>query len=321
MNDFVLIKSQHFYVEESQFEAEGLKLLSFDANITFPASFWSDVGHLFVLDMQQHPFLLKECQFNSKDDVFEQLDASAEYVLELFFSLWLLKDNSCNFISSVGYWSLSDYSLQMFSTGVYTTAKGDFADVAFGIDEISQAYKLYNKIVSLRSVKITTELKRASGALQARPGYAIGVDQYVSYNEYNRIERAIGFIKQARESTSIGAKISYYVLVLECLFATNGTSELTHKVGERCANYIGSDTKNKLVIFKKIKELYDIRSKYVHGQPLGKQFNEGKDPSPLSVEADELVRKVFVKVITEDGEKFLWKNDPFEDWVNSMIFK
>jgi hypothetical protein len=56
------------------------------------------------------------------------------------------------------------------------------------------------------------------------------------------------------------------------LCAFGGPEEPTHKVSERTAFYLGGDNETKIKNYELMKEAYDIRSKFVHGQELDKKY-------------------------------------------------
>lgn len=69
----------------------------------------------------------------------------------------------------------------------------------------------------------------------------------------------------ARSESVLPLKIMNYCSVLECLFTSDNT-EVTHKVAERFARFIGKDFEDRKRLFKLVKDTYKIRSKAVHGQ-------------------------------------------------------
>lgn len=86
---------------------------------------------------------------------------------------------------------------------------------------------------------------------------------------YCRSGRALQFIDNARVSTNTGFKVAHYISAFESLFSTN-FAELSHKLSERVAFFLGSHGHSKKEVFQNIKVAYGIRSKLVHGDNLSK---------------------------------------------------
>ena len=63
-----------------------------------------------------------------------------------------------------------------------------------------------------------------------------------------------------------------YIAALETLFSKDG-SELSHKVAERVAFYLGGIKNEKMYTYRKVKGAYDVRSKYIHGSKLDKKHS------------------------------------------------
>lgn len=122
----------------------------------------------------------------------------------------------------------------------------------------------------------------------------------VNPNNTNRIDRAIIFMGEARQSELLYKKISMYIVVLECLFTTEN-EEVTHKVSERTAYYIATDPENRRAVYSTLKQAYDIRSKYVHGKKISLNNEKLAD---LSVKIDDIVRQVLGKIINKDYDIF-----------------
>jgi hypothetical protein len=123
----------------------------------------------------------------------------------------------------------------------------------------------------------------------------------------------------------IGLRVVMYVTCLETLFSTDA-SELTHKLAERVAWFIGEDTMDRMEVFANVKRVYDVRSKIIHGAvPKG-------ECEKLVVEAksaDHLLRKIVNKIYghPECAELFLSgcqsfeeHRQSFEKYFNHLVF-
>ncbi|KQS27019.1 HEPN domain-containing protein [Dyadobacter sp. Leaf189] len=139
------------------------------------------------------------------------------------------------------------------------------------------------------------------------------------FYSYNKLSRAYLLITQARMSQYVPIKLAFYVIALECLFSNDDKSEVNHKVSERASHFIGSSPEERIELFKKIKKLYDVRSKFVHGQSIKSAI---KDLSLLSIEIDEILRRIFRKLIDNKGivDTFLGNQNRLDEYYLKMIF-
>jgi hypothetical protein len=139
------------------------------------------------------------------------------------------------------------------------------------------------------------------------------------YNDQNRIERAFLFLQTLRSAILLPQKISLYIPIFECLFSIDNT-EVAHKVSERTALYIGNDKSEKFDIFGCIKECYDLRSRYFHGSVLNKKYDTKEKQKKLAEKIDSICRRVLLKVIEHDQQKFLGKEEDLRAFFDSLIF-
>jgi len=116
-------------------------------------------------------------------------------------------------------------------------------------------------------------------------------------------------------------KIAFTIPVLECLFSTDA-NEVTQKVSERAAFYFGKDNTERQGIFDIIKDVYNLRSKYFHGQELKSKHESIDNQKLLSLSMDCLLRRIFTKVIMEDSALFNeFDQNKFDKDMSSIIFK
>lgn len=131
------------------------------------------------------------------------------------------------------------------------------------------------------------------------------VFHYAKQNEINRLERCFNFLSNARENPYLPLKIALYMSAFETLFATpEDKAEINHKISTRTAQYLSGDLAERKAITKKIKDAYNIRSTFFHGQAQSSKLADIAKIGVHSVIVDELLRKVLKKVILQDGERF-----------------
>ena len=143
-----------------------------------------------------------------------------------------------------------------------------------------------------------------------------GRTSFMMEKGYRRSGRAMRFVKAARGAPDMAFKISHYCSALETLFTTE-TTELSHKLSERVAFFLGSRGHNRRAVFQAVKRGYGVRSKLVHGDTLGqRQIDELPE---LSVEIDCYLRTVLNAVFAEDDLRRVF--DSHTDAVESYFLK
>jgi hypothetical protein len=149
----------------------------------------------------------------------------------------------------------------------------------------------------------------------------MGVEPRGSIEAINmtRVERALYFLQAARGSHTLGLKISYYCTCFEALFSTSST-ELTHKLGERVASFLAASPRERLTLYRDVKQAYMIRSKVVHGDQL--KDRDLRLALNLSDLCDDAVRKI-LRTIFESDEMtaiFKSKSEVLEDFLLAVTF-
>ncbi|VTP91788.1 HEPN domain-containing protein [Sphingobacterium daejeonense] len=138
-----------------------------------------------------------------------------------------------------------------------------------------------------------------------------GVDPY---KIENRIEKAMSFLSSARSTPHLPQKITHYMAILECLFSTDG-NEIIHKVSERTAFYLEGTTTERIAIYMAVKNAYNIRYKFVHGDKPPKTHEQ---LCVIATEVDAIIRRVLKKLILNDHITFLQKD--LNQYFNKLIF-
>ncbi len=235
--------------------------------------------------------------------------------------LWFSKDNSVNFSNIyIACKSAEKYGRHRVEA-MYSDSKGEFQTTNFNMADLAFARKVQEKwaeISAYRLVEKNTEyIKRPVNdhveILMGEGGNSL------KHDIHNRIDRATVFLDVARRQENIPLKVSLYMTVFECLFTTDA-SEVNHKIGERVCMYMSDNKKGRLEIYKKIKDAYGLRSKYIHGQSLKKKNFTRDKMLVVSQEIDELLRGVLIKVILEDSHIFLKNDTELGEWFNELIF-
>ncbi|WP_448635437.1 hypothetical protein [Pedobacter panaciterrae] len=227
--------------------------------------------------------------------------------------LWFIKDNSISVEQAYGIFTFSGRFKWRSDHNIFSTCTGEFKESAFNSIELltaSDLLLLYVKNCVMNQVENNTS--NVSSATPALNGFQSGIDPF---KQLNRIERALTFLSSARSTPHLPQKIAHYMAILECLLSGD-SNEVVHKVSERTAYYLGDSKKSRIEIYKKVKEAYGIRSKFVHGDKIKKSHEFIVD---LSSEIDNYIRQVLQKIITTDYNIFL-NDKKLEEFQNQMIF-
>ncbi len=236
--------------------------------------------------------------------------------------LWFIKDNSVNPTEIYGHVSHGkDHSLlSMSPTSVITNCHAQQKEVSFTKDEIDRAYNLSRQYISIcpqNEEEFADKISSRAYSGNVSSGFMKAEKEEISYNNFNRIERAIKFLQIARETTYLPRKISMYMPIFECLFCLEAEG-VSHKVSERVAFYLGYDKKG---IFKDLKDAYNIRSRYLHGDEIKKDQTKREYQIDLATKIDNITRSVLTKIITDDSTKFLQKKEDFKTYLDNIIFQ
>ncbi len=87
-------------------------------------------------------------------------------------------------------------------------------------------------------------------------------------------------------------------IALEALFgAAHSASEITYRISQRIAVFLGTDSKSRLQLFEKVKRHYHERSKVVHGLRLRKLKPE--EMTATLYEVEEIARKALNKILLD----------------------
>lgn len=196
------------------------------------------------------------------------------------FELWKLKDNNLYVRDGFLY--------------VYDKVISDGCTYKASVSAIPTLSDLTIKKSVLKSTEIKQvienfEIKKVEDFYSEKESFKEPTNfHFFKKHKLSRIERSSYFIQTARNNGTFPMKILSYCTALECLF-TSSRTELVHKIAERVAILLESESKDKLEVYNLIKRAYDIRSTIVHGSTL-KGNNE--DLTDVSVKIDEVVRKL-----------------------------
>lgn len=233
--------------------------------------------------------------------------------------LWYVKDNSISACDVFGvipeaypeYFS----AINIINYTTQCTSVGEFTDSYFTVEEIEEASMIFNSYLKLcPDAKIPNNVRPVE-----IPKTMITIEN--GYSDANRLGRANILLNEARAQTYLPFKIALYIPIFECLFVGNSGGELQQKVSERVAFYLETDPDKREDTFKTMKDGYNIRSKFFHGDTIPDKFTN-EVQKEISRKIDHYARRTLKNIILNDSDNFLnTNNNVFEKYVSSLIFK
>lgn len=232
------------------------------------------------------------------------IDVFLRRVNEFLMALWLVRDNAV--MCTQGYLLLLDppgrgTGMVAHHLGVYYWHSGLSRErVAFTTEELCGARDFM--CGQIPRVGIPTESE--------------GADAPTIPLSTPRLARAWYFAESARMSADVAVKVATYVTCLEALLSTE-EGELTHRLAERVARILGNDPAEQRELFWLVKVAYDIRSKTLHGAPLGKRF---KKLLPTSTRCDDVVRRLLLKILSSPVLVSLFNEGDLASYFVDLLF-
>ncbi|MBC9785886.1 hypothetical protein H1S01_15480 [Heliobacterium chlorum] len=223
-------------------------------------------------------------------------------LVQLFSNcLWLIKDNSVNnelgFLLEVDKNPIKIYSNQM--SAMFVNASGERLDVQFTEEEVKKSVEL---------VELLFELYNLDSS-KTTPGM---------YREANRIHRFFYFLQGARTQNFLPNRIALYCTMLETLLSTDSI-EISHKISERTSKIIEKTLDKRQECFDIIKNAYSVRSASVHGDNLPKKFRNKDKLKELSVDLDDILRRLIYSIINDKEMLNMYKLDNKNDLNNWFL--
>ena len=285
----------------------------------------SSYGYRTIFGQEQINYLKNNfiCYEKSKKSVTNEI--SRKIITNNFYAkcqtfvnaLWFIKDNA---VTPYGTCISSNEPIQpqMLRRNVYySNSKGEYKEVEFSKEELNKAVYWYNVLD-----KFTLKKQRDSIDMSK---ILTNMSNYISF-DVPSFQRAFYYLDATRKMDFLPAKIASYISILEVLFAVNG--ENSHRVSERAAFLIAKDSDDRLKIFKDMKEIYKLRSYYVHGKQIKEK--EHKTMPEYCAIIDDIVRRVMSKMYAEYTElNYFSKKDEiytknFEDvniWFDEFVMR
>lgn len=317
MKYFYICSTSYLTIKEKQFDIDFE-----DFHFSDSMAFLKNLNNKFCivnLGLNHYPRINAPYFYDSfsntikKNERIEVSENYSQYFQLLISNLWFIKDCSCNTRELIEVFIDEKKITTRSRTSVFSNSKGEYLDEEFTLEELKKVEKLTDKIIEIKAKLddgiIKTKISKSTGNI------LVGNSNLLLYKKRNRIERCIDFLTIARTTSFLPLKISFYIGTLETLFTTDN-GEVTHKVSERLSFYLQNEF-DKLETYKFIKQCYNIRSKFMHGQI----FSENTEIlSQYSEKIDNILRVLLNKIIVTDFEIFMKKDEDLIKYFNELIF-
>ncbi|PYT04420.1 MAG: hypothetical protein DMF60_15390, partial [Acidobacteria bacterium] len=248
---------------------------------------------------------LADVPFDERLSAADQFIATfLQWVNDFLMALWLVKDNSV--MCTDGYLLLIDpphhgSGMVRHHLGIYYWhSQLDRERVLFTPEELLNAKGFMSEHIPRVGIP-------AEAGVAVAP--TIPVDT-------PRLARAWYFAQNARMSADVSVKVATYVTCLEALLST-ADGELTHRLAERVALMLSTETIEQRELFRLVKDAYDIRSKTLHGAPLGRRV---KKLVPTASKCDAVVRRLFLTVLSSPKLVELFNKGDLATYFLDLLF-
>ena len=255
----------------------------------------SAMGGLDYLSLTNgtYPVLLSQINAKSSNEPLRVLAVMHFYIHQFLHCLWLIKDNSVN--ADVGFVHSIDSQGKEFASSnsrasVYTCADGCRRTLEYSRAELIEARTLYERLDSLG--KARSHPSTLNPISQVEPAGTV-----VTAHEVRALTRISYFVNSARDCSDLSVKVAHYTTCLEILFSTD-SSEISHKLAERVALFLGRTFEERKQLFNCVKRLYSVRSKVVHGDVFSKASL--RRLREISLEADNLLRQILRLILDSE---------------------
>lgn len=248
------------------------------------------------------------CEIEKSD--FQELDSEKILLLlllwikNMFKSAWVLFDHSMDCDAAYLFHYNERDRLKCTSNFLAqrsTRSDSTMKEIYLDINDLQKWERIHNEINSYFQTKESGDFR------------------FFMEKGYCRSRRALEFVDSARLAPNIGFKIAHYISAFEALFSTN-PSELSHKLSERVAFFLGTYGYSKREVFQNMKAAYDVRSKLVHGATLSD--TKIKDMLKISSCCDTYLRKIMNLLFGETNlkEKIDVSPNALDDFFDEMMF-
>lgn len=197
--------------------------------------------------------------------------------------LWVVRDNAVNCEMCIfGWW---DEAFQQWKTpvGISPTQYVSMADGGG-----------HRTITSFTKSEIETVAGYMQGVTALNPITHLHASAFKTKTHIDRVNLGRYLVHHARSIRDITGKISLYCSAFEALLTTSA-SEVSHQLAERVALLIEDDPDRRMEVYRSMKEIYDVRSKMMHGK--FPKLRTDRRIEDVAQQCDEYLRKIIWSLV------------------------
>lgn len=136
----------------------------------------------------------------------------------------------------------------------------------------------------------------------------------------SRFDRFLNFMTSSRKTAYPSLKIAQVCSALESLFSTS-TGELTHRLSERVAHFLGGSAEAMEARYQFMKKAYAIRSQVTHGSHI--RHSDIEASPAISEGLMDICREIVFLVLRDSTKEAVvyGSNDSIEDYFRKELFR
>ena len=288
------------------------------------------IGNIHIRALKEHDMYVAAFLDVPKDlprtEIVNITDIVVNSIHGFIYNLWFIKDNCVKFseifILLIGMNDTQNGYIHNTNKETIVNANGSEHVVSFSKEELEGSIIITEKLTELLKKRDSDfGLRKEYQELENKEFITVtaGIPHPDDYNDYNIIERAFNFLRTARGISHLPHRLASYVPIFETLFGCGGSTEINYKISLRVAYYIGTDKADRVNIVELFKRVYNVRSRYFHGDVLDNKDRNIDEQHRLSTEIDNLLRRTFIKIIMEDSAIFMRSSKSLESYFSDLI--
>ena len=140
------------------------------------------------------------------------------------------------------------------------------------------------------------------------------------FEQKKALVRSIYYLNGALHMWLWDARFVMFTVVLESLFTTD-SQEISHKIAERVAWFLEVEVESRRSLYDRMREIYKIRSKIVHGTEIKGVVGEVSES--LMADLELYTQRALKKILADQSlvDTFSSKSDERESFLGSLLFK
>jgi hypothetical protein len=234
--------------------------------------------------------------------------------------LWFIKDNCC-FCNQFFFELITEQKVSITYKNIITgTATDEFTYINFNAEEIARHQEIFFELKKFQNASDTKKQDLINQIFSTEGGIIPSPTNMVSY-DHPRLYRAIFFLSMVRRHGSAITKITFFIMLYECLF-TSDDQAIAKKIRERASAFLGGSTRSRKAFKDLIFRAYDIRSRNVHGDVI----NTPQDKMKTIVASLDLhTREILLQILGMENKEIFIQQDSektrqdFEYYFDSLV--